>query len=403
MILHSKVPAGQRTAILIAFLGVLSALAPLSNDLFVPSLPAAADGLGTSSGDIQLSMSAVLLGFALGQLVYGPLSDRFGRRPLLSLGLGLYILASFLCARSVDLQDLLLGRLLQGLGGAAGMVLARAIILDRWTGAEASRVLSWIAVITFMAPVCAPLVGGYLASLAHWPLVFWVQAAVGVLSLLGAFALLSRGRGPDRDASVVRSFLAYGDVLRDREALLYMACMGCGHAGVMAFVANSAFVFVGHLGLEPYQYGFCFSIVMLGGVTGSYLNGRLVMGVGIDKLLSLGTVIVALAGLVAMLTNLLVGGLWAVLVPSLCYTFGMAFIFSNAIAHVLSRFRDRAGAAAAVVGVNQFLVGALSATVLSLNDVPSSVPLASALAAGGLASAGLWWGWLRRMSAMRRT
>ena len=379
----------------IAFLGVLSALAPLSNDLFVPSLPLVADSLGSSYGDIQLTMTAVLLGFALGQLFYGPLSDRFGRRPLLLMGLTLYVLASFLCARSPDLPSLIAGRLLQGLGGAAGMVLARAIILDRWTGTGASRVLSWVAVIAFMAPVCAPLIGGYLASLAHWPLVFWLQGGVGAVCLLGAIGLLRRARGPDRSVSIMRSLFAYVDVLRDREAVLYMACMGCGHVGVMAFVTNSAFVFVRHLGLEPYQYGFCFSIVMLGGATGSFLNGRLVMGLGMTKLLSMGTVIVALAGVIALLANILVGGVLAILVPSLCYTFGMAFIFSNAIAHVLTRFRDRAGAAAAVVGVNQFLAGALAASVLSLNDVPSSIPLATALAAGGLVSAGVWWCWLR--------
>lgn len=379
----------------IAFLGVLSALAPLSNDLLVPSLPLVADGLGSSDGDIQLTMTAVLVGFAMGQLVYGPLSDRFGRRPLLLLGLTLYGLACLLCANSADLPGLILGRWLQGLGGAAGMVLGRAVVLDRWTGTAASEILSWVAVIAFMAPVCAPLLGGYLASLGHWPAVFYLQGGVGAACLLGAVGLLRRARGPGRDVSVMRSFAAYGAVLRDREALLYLACMGCGHAGVMAFVTNSSFVFVRHLGLEPYQYGFCFSIVMLGGATGSFLNGRLVMALGITRLLSIGTVIVALAGAIALAANLLLGGVFAILIPSLCYTFGMAFIFSNAIAHVLTRFRDRAGAAAAVVGVNQFLAGALAATVLSLNDVPSSIPLAAALAAGGLASAGLWWGWLR--------
>ena len=387
----------------IAFLGALTALAPLSNDLLVPSLPLVAAGLGSSQGDIQLTMTAVLMGFAMGQLFYGPLSDRFGRRALLLPGLTLYVLASLLCGSSTDLPSLVVGRFLQGLGGAAGMVLARAIILDHWTGTEASRVLSWVAVIAFMTPVCAPLIGGYVASVTHWSLVFWLQAGVGALCLLCGVGLLRRARGPDRNVSINRRFLAYLDVLRDREALIYMACMGCGHAGVMAFVTNSAFVFVRHLGLEPYQYGFCFSIVMLGGAVGSFINGRLVMRLGITKLLSIGTVIVALAGIIGLFANILLGGVLAILIPSLCYTFGIAFIFSNVIAHVLTRFRGHAGAAAAVVGVNQFLAGALASSVLSLNDVPSSIPLASALAAGGIASAGLWWGWLKRGPGARAT
>ena len=281
---------------LVAFLGILHALAPLSNDLLVPSLPLAAQGVGAGDGDIQLAMSAVLIGFAAGQLVYGPLSDRFGRRPLLCVGLALYALASLLCAGSTDLGALLAGRLLQGLGGAAGLVLARAIILDRWTGAEASRVLSWVAAITFMMPVCAPLIGAYLAWVAHWPLVFWLQATVGALCLLGAGALRAPDRGAGARASVAHGLLAYVDVVRDREVWLYMACMGCGHAGVMAFVSNSSFVFIRHLGLQPHAYGLCFSVVMLGGAAGAWLNGRLVVGRGIAALLSLGTVIVALAG-----------------------------------------------------------------------------------------------------------
>ena len=386
---------------LVAFLGILHALAPLSNDLLVPSLPLVARGVRAGDGDIQLAMTAVLIGFAAGQVVYGPLSDRFGRRPLLCFGLVLYALASILCAGSTNLGELLAGRLLQGLGGAAGLVLARAIILDRWTGAEASRVLSLVAAITFMMPVCAPLIGGYLAWVAHWPLVFWLQAAVGALCLLGVGALLSPGRGADSHASVAHSLLAYVDVVRDREVWLYMACMGCGHAGVMAFVSNSAFVFISHLGLQPHAYGLCFSVVMLGGAAGAWLNGRLVVRRGIAALLSLGTVIVAVSGTAALLATTVAGGLWAILMPSLCYTFGMAFIFSNAIAHVLSRFRDRAGSAAAVVGVSQFLAGALAASALSLNDTPSPLPLAVALAAGGLASAGLWWGWIRRRRAVR--
>ena len=381
--------------VLIVFLGMVHALGAWSNDLFAPSLPLVADGFGVGYGHIQLNMTALLLGFATGQLLYGPLSDRFGRRSMLLVGLTVFTLASVLCAFAGSLGELVAARALQGLGGAAGMVLVRAIILDRWVGEEASKTLSSVTMIAFLAPVVIPLIGGYLAVLGHWPLVFWLHTGLGVLLLLGALTLLSGSRGPRADLSVASRFRAYADVLKDRQALLFMGCIGIGHGGLMAFVTNSAFVFVTYLGLEPYEYGICFSVVMLGGVAGSLLNGRLVMKLGISRMLSVGAATIALSGVTATVLNVLFGGFWSTLAPSICYMFGIAFILSNAVAQVLTRFRHIAGAAAAVVGVGQFLFGALAAGILSLNETPSALPLAAALAVAGIGSATLWWAWLR--------
>ena len=386
--------------VLVVFLGILHSLGAWSNDLFAPSLPLAADGLGVGDGQIQLNMTALLLGMAAGQLLYGPLSDRFGRRSMLSVGLTVYTIASLLCSFAGNLEQLLAARSLQGLGGAAGMVLARAIILDRWAGTAASTKLSSVTSITFLTPVIAPLMGGYLATLGHWPRVFWFHAVLGAFLLAGALTLLSGARGAHGEVSVASRFHAYADVLRDRQALMFMGCIGMGHAGLMAFVTNSAFVFVTHLGLEPHEYGICFSVVMLGGVVGSLLNGRLATRLGISRMLSVGAAAIALSGLAAAALNLFSGGFWSTLAPSICYMFGMAFILTNAVAQVLTRFRHIAGAAAALVGVSQFLFGALSAAILSVFEMPSALPLAGALAVAGTGSATLWWGWLR--PALRR-
>ena len=394
-------PAYEHSVVvLIIFLGILHSLGAWSGDLFAPSLPLAADGLGVGDGQIQLNMTALLLGMAAGQLLYGPLSDRFGRRSMLSVGLTVYVLASVVCAFAGSLGELLAARCLQGLGCAAGMVLARAIILDRWTGEAASTKLSSVTTVNFLAPVVAPLIGGYLATLGHWSLVFWFHAVVGIFLLVGALTLLSSARGADREVSVASRFHAYADVLRDRQALMFMGCIGMGHAGLMAFVTNSAFVFVTHLGLEPYEYGICFSAVMLGGVVGSLLNGYLVTKLGISRMMTVGAAAIAVSGLAAAVLNLLVGGFWSTLAPSICYMFGMAFILTNAVAQVLTRFRHIAGAAAALLGVSQLLFGALSAAILSMNETPSALPLAGALAVAGTGSATLWWVWLR--PALRR-
>lgn len=381
------------TVALIVFLGILHALGAWSNDLFAPSLPLAADALGVGYGHIQLNMTALLLGFAAGQMLYGPLSDRFGRRSTLITGLAIYTFASVLCASAASLEELVAARTLQGLGGATGMVLVRAIILDRWVGEEASKVLSSVTMIAFLSPAVIPLIGGFLASLGHWPLVFWTHTGLGICLLLGALTLISGARGARPDVSVASRFRAYADVLKDRRALLLMGCVGIGHGGLLAFVTNSAFVFVTYFGLQPLEYGICFSAVMMGGVAGSLLNRRLVMDLGIPTMMAMGAITMALSGAAAVILNLLFGGIWSILVPSICYMFGMAFILTNAVAQVLSRFRGIAGAAAAMVGVNQLLLGAIAAAVLSLNEVPGAMPLAAALAVAGIGSATLWWAW----------
>ena len=385
------------TLAFILLLGILHSLGAWSNDLFVPSLPLVAEGLGVGHGHIQFTMTTVLLGLAAGQLFHGPLSDRFGRRPVLCAGLTIFSLAGMLCASAESLGELAAGRFLQGLGAAVGMVLARALILDRWAGEEASRVLSSVSVVVFLSPAVAPLLGGYLASLGHWPTVFWLQGALGATLLISALAMLSNTRGPRPEVTVASRFLAYGEVLRDREVLLSMGCLGLGHAGLLAFVTNSAFVFVTHHGLGPAEYGICFSLAMLGGVAGSLLNRRLVLKLGMLRLLTLGSVTIALAGIAAVVLNVAVGGLWSTLLPSICYMFGMAIILSNAVAQVVSRFRHVAGAASAVLGANQLLFGALAAAILSLNETPSALPLATTLAVAGVGSSALWWVWSRSM------
>lgn len=386
-------------AVLIVFLGILHALGAWSNDLFAPSLPLAADDLGVGYGQIQINMTALLLGMAAGQMLHGPLSDRFGRRSTLIAGLAIFTFASVLCASAGSLGALVAARSLQGLGGAAGMVLVRAIILDRWVGAEASRVLSSVTMIAFLSPAVIPLIGGFLAFLGHWPLVFWTHTALGLVLLLGALTLLSGARGARPDVSVASRFRAYADVLKDRKALLLIGCVGIGHAGLLAFVTNSAFVFVTHLGLEPHEYGICFSAVMMGGVAGSVLNRRWVMELGIPRMMAMGAIAMAVSGAATVILNLFFGGIWSTLAPSICYMFGMALILPNAVAQVLTRFREIAGTAAAMMGVNQLLFGALAAAALSLNEVPSPMPLAAVLALAGIGSATLWWAGLGPVSA----
>ncbi len=383
---------------LIPFLGALSALGPLSNDLYVPSLPLVADALGASGGAVQLTMSSLLIGFSLGALFYGPLSDRYGRKPILCFGLVVYVIACVLSAKSESLGTLVANRFMQGLGAAAAMVLSRAIILDRWTGADASRAISWVSMFTFLTPVIAPVVGGHVASWGMWTAVFWVQAAAGALCLAVTALMLPRVRkGGSR--SLLDSVLAYGAILRDRQAVGYMACSGLGFIGVIAFVTNSSFVLIEGVGLAPHHYGYGFAAVMLGASIGAFCNGRLVRQLGISVMLGIGTALLGIGGALLMVAVALGGELFGVLLPVLIYMLGVGLVFANTMARTLGRFPGQGGAASALYGVIQFLIGALVAAALSLVEAPTPYPLAGTMGVAGVGCALVWWGWLRRSEA----
>lgn len=381
---------------LIPFLGALTALGPLSNDLYLPSLPLVAQGLNAGGGVVQLTLSTLMLGLALGSLVYGPLSDQYGRKPILSIGLMVYVLAGILSALATDLVHLIGWRFLQGLGASAATVLARAIILDRWRGSQASRALSWVAMVTFLSPVLAPIAGGFIASLGVWQTVFWLQAAAGALCLFVSMTMLP-GAKRHPGARLWQRIAAYGSILKDGQAIGYMACTGLGFVGVAALISNSSFVFVEYFEIEPYLYGYCLSLIMVGGAFGAFTNSRLVARLGISKLIGIGTAFMAGGGLAALLATVAGGGLFAILIPAVFYMFGVGFVFANSMARTLSRFPESMGAASAVFGVNQFLIGALVAAALSAVSEPTPLPLVAAMAAAGLGGGALWWGWLRRL------
>ena len=380
----------------IPFLGVLSALGPLSNDLYVPSLPLVADGLDAGGGAVQLTLSTLLLGLSLGALVYGPLSDQYGRKPVLAVGLTVYVVAAIMAALAQSLATLVLWRFLQGLGASSGSVLARAIVLDRWRGEQASRVLSWMAIFTFLSPVLAPLVGGQIASFGAWQTIFAVHAAAGMVCLAVALAAV-QASARDPASHLLQRIGAYGAILRDRQAVGYMGCTALGFVGVVPLITNSSFVFQSYFGLTPFQYGLCFSLMMLGGSIGAYLNSHIVARAGIGKLIGIGTAAMAVAGTAALALTLLGAGVLGILLPGVLYMFGVGFTFANSMARTMSRFPGSMGAASAVFGVNQFLVGGLVAAGLSLLSTPSPLPLALTTAIAGCACAALWWGWLRAL------
>ena len=391
----TSTPAHDRAtfSILIPFLGAVAAIGPLSNDLYVPSMSIVATALGVSGGAVQLTMSSVLIGFSFGALIYGPLSDRFGRKNTLCFGLALYALAGFLAALAPTLEWLVALRALQGFAAASGMVLSRAIILDRWKGEEASRALSWVAIFMFFTPVLAPLLGGWVARFEYWPVVFWMQGAAGIACLIVTLFLLPRVRhGPT--GSILASLGAYVPILKDKQVIGYMLLNASGFIGVVAFVSTASFVFVDYYGLEPWQFGVCFSLVMLGGSVGAWTNSHYVRQLGISRMIGFGASLLAAGGIGVITSAILELGIIGLVVSFMIYVFGIGFVFANSVARTLSRFPSAMGAASSVFGVNQFLLGGIAAALLSRVVEPTPMPMAWVVAASGIGCAVVWWAWL---------
>ncbi|WP_455229936.1 Bcr/CflA family multidrug efflux MFS transporter [Geopseudomonas aromaticivorans] len=373
---------------LIVLLAALVAFGPLSIDMYLPSLPLIARDLGAPEAQIQLTISVFLAGLCTGMLIYGPLSDRFGRRKLLLGGIVLYMVASLGCILAAKAEHLVFWRILQALGGAGASVLARTIVRDLFPLKDAARVLSLMHLVTMFATLIAPLIGGYLILLAGWRSLFVVLMTFAGLCLLAVVWKIPETHPADaRGASVAAVFRAYGHIAVQPQALGYILCMGLSFGGMFAFITASPFVYIQYFGVSPQQYAWLFSLNVFGIIVATLLNARLVGRLGPQRLLVCGASIAALSGLgLAILSSSGVGGLNAIVVCLLFYVSVTGLLGANCVASLLSHFPKQAGAAAGLAVASQFGLGtAASALVSALHD-GSPLPMSMVVGATGVGS-----------------
>jgi DHA1 family bicyclomycin/chloramphenicol resistance-like MFS transporter len=380
---------GRHTALLIPLLGALAAFAPLSIDMYLPSLPQLASEFRATAGQVQLTLSAFFVGFALGQLCYGPLSDRYGRKPVLLVGLSVYAATSLLCVASSRLEVLTVLRFLQALGGGAGTVIARAMVRDLYDRDRTARVLSLMMLVTAVAPLIAPLLGGYVLHWSGWRMIFGLLAVLGLVCLAAVVLLLPESLPPaQRQHGRLTQFVRdYAAVLGHRQALGALLTGGLAFAGMFAYISGTPFVYMQVFGVPPQHYGYWFGLNVVGLMLGAYGNGKLVMRVGTQRLLAIGTDMAALAGLGLLGTAWTgAGGFLGIVVPLFVYMSSLNLIAANAMARALEYFPRQAGTTAALFGAAQFSGGALAGTVVGQLHDGSAVPMAVVIAAtGGLA------------------
>jgi MFS transporter, DHA1 family, multidrug resistance protein len=382
-----------RTFALTALLAALSAIGPLTTDMYLPSLPDIARQLHASTAQAQFTISAYLIGFAVGQIFYGPVSDRHGRKPILIAALALYCIASLACSLSTSIEMLIVARAFQALGGCGGIVLARAIVRDIHSGARAGRELSLIASVMALAPVLAPIAGGFLQTYFGWRAVFFTLVAAGIAGVGIVWAALpetlkSRAAEPLSVASILRS---YRLVARNPAYLAYLGITAASYAGLFVWISAAAFVLQDLYRLSPLDFGIAFALGSVGYMTGSALAARVVVTTGLDGVLGIGAATCA-AGGIGMVLAVACGlpSSLALVFPMAIYLAGLGMVLPQGIAGALTPFPERAGAASSLFGFVQQSVAALCGAVVGWLLGQSAWPLAIGVAAMGCATLFLW-------------
>jgi len=372
----------RRAAALIALLGALTAVAPLATDMYVPGFPEMARALHVSGSAVQLSMTAFLAGLVIGQLLIGPLSDRLGRRRLLIPGTALFAVLSLACAAAPTVETLTAARFLQGIAGAAGMVLARAVLADRFHGPELPRYFSLLSMVLGVAPVVAPVIGGAILSAGSWRGVFVALAVFGVLLCLAVLRGVPESLPAERrhQGGVTSTFRAMGRLLGRRAFLGCTLTLAFAAAALFAYIAGSSFVFQDVYGASATLYSLIFATNACGMLLAGAAFGVLSRRRSLKTLLSASVAVASAAALLQVVLLVTVGGsLTGTWVCLFFAAFGIGGIFPASMSLGQSLGRETSGAASALLGGTQFLFGALASPLVGAFGTDGAMPMAATM------------------------
>lgn len=374
---------------LLATLGLLTGLGSICIDIYLPSLPTLSKEFSAGTSAAQLTLSAFFIGFGLGQLVYGPVSDRFGRRRPLAGGMVVLALASLGCALARSIEQLIAMRALQAFGACAGPVLARAVVRDLCSHNQAARMLSILMVLMGLAPILGPLLGGLILLGFGWRAIFVLLAIIGGLAFVATLLILPETLPAERRLAVPLRELVprYISLLTDRRFLGGTISSSLVYAGMFAYISGSPFVFIQVFGIPPQYFGFFFGLNAAGLIACATLNSKLVVSRGSHDMFLFGVSTAAVAGTALFLVSLAPSlGLAPLLVPLFFYVASVAMASANGAAIALTPFPDRAGAASAVIGAVQFGIAAVSGGLVGWLHDGSARPMAGVIAACGLSA-----------------
>lgn len=380
---------------IIFLLAFISAIGPFAIDTYLPSLPAIAADFGVSSAMSGHSVSSFFFGIAAGQLIAGPLSDRFGRKPVLLIGFALFLLATIACALAPTIEVLIIARVLQGLAASASPAAGRAIVRDLWAGDQAAKAMSYVVMAMTIAPLIAPSLGGIILAYSDWRMIFWVLVLFALVALTLIMVYLPETNGAEKRQGVnlVDYFRAYGMVLKNPQTWAYLLSGGFASATMFAYITGSPTVYIEIFAIEPSYFGLLFAINVVGLFLGNWLNSQLVVKYGFHAMLIMGSVFIGLGAVFLFIGSIyqwhtiytIIIGLFITIAP-------VSFVSSNGNVGMLNLYPNNAGAASAVFGLAQFGLGAFASFLVGwfYNGSDLAMTQVIIITALGCFSASMW-------------
>lgn len=367
---------------MVVLLGAMTAFGAISIDMYLPAVPTIARTFGASLAAAERTVSIFFLGMALGQLVYGPLADRIGRRPPLLGGVLIYVIASVACAVATSVELLAIARLAQALGACAGIVIGRAVVSDRYDPNETARILSLLMLVMGLAPILAPLAGSAVMAVASWRTIFWVLAAFGTLVGIAIWGSLPESRSALTAATArgESALASYAAILRDRRLFGYLLTGSLNGACMFTYIVGSPGLLIGHYGMSPTMFGWVFGANAIGLVAGTQLNRALLVRFSSDQVLSVAGPLVLLFAIMLLVSALTGwGGMIGILVPLFLILSTFGFTGSNTVAGALNRDPSRSGTVSAAFGGFSAGAGALVSAIAGLLHDGTPVPMAAVM------------------------
>jgi len=363
---------------LILILGLLSSIGPLSIDMYLPAFPTIAKDLNTPVSSVMLSLSSFFIGISFGQLIYGPLLERYGRKKPLYVGLFIYALSSIACATTYTVDTLVAFRFFQAIGGCVGMVAARAMVRDLFEVKDNAKVFSTLMLVVAVSPIIAPTLGGYLSALVGWRSIFLVLLGIIMLIIAGIYFLLPESKKPDpnyslKPASILKSF---GSVIRNYQFAMYTFTAEVAYAGLYAYISGSPFVFMVLFKVTEQEYGWIFAIVAAGLISATQFNTLLLKKFSSEQVVRVALYTQTLIGFVLASTSIFqINELYSTVTLIFLFLCCQGFIFPNASALSMAPFAHNAGSASALMGFIQMSIGAIMSAVVSVLQNGTSLPM----------------------------
>jgi DHA1 family bicyclomycin/chloramphenicol resistance-like MFS transporter len=383
----------QLTFVLLLVLGSIGALTPFAIDMYLPAMPAIAKDMGVGAGSVQITLTIYTAGFAIGQLIHGPLADSFGRRPVLLSGMFFFAVGSVVCALATDIEMLTYVRAAQGFAGAAAAVIVQAVVRDMFEREEFARTMSFIILVITLAPLVAPMAGGYLSTWFGWRAVFWFLTALAVLVSLAVFwkipeTLAVEKRQPFRLKTTMRNYLR----MSMNPVVIGLVLSGAfSFAGMFAFLTAGSFVYIDIYGVSATQFGYLFGLNIVCLIIMTSINGKVVRRFGSHAMLRFALTVQLLAGVGLFIGWVLDLGLWGIVPFVMCYVGTLSTIGSNSMALLLSGYPDMAGTASSLAGTLRFGMGSIIGSIVAAMPGDVAWPMILMMSLCAVLSALLYW------------